>query len=129
MSEGPTDWRSGRFWNKKTLVKYLQPVIEWQKKNRVPASRIIAGEFGCNRLVSGCEQYLSDLVDIFDEHGWHWSFYSFREDTWPGMDYELGTRQLTEVEWDLLENGGTLEYTDKPASIAAMLRGKFHRSN
>ncbi len=29
--------------------------------------------------------------------GWHKSFYAFREDTWTGMNYELGTEK---IKWD-----------------------------
>jgi len=28
-------------------------------------------------------------MDAVEERGGHWAFYSFREDEWDGMDYEL----------------------------------------
>lgn len=77
--------------NKTSLTEFLKPVADWAKKNNIPANRIWAGEFGCSRKVAGVEKYLSDLIEIFNENGWHWSFYSFREDVWDNMDYELGT--------------------------------------
>ena len=77
--------------NKKSLQEFLNPVAVWAKKNNIPANRIWAGEFGCSRKVKGVENYLSDLIEIFNENQWHWSFYSYREDVWDNMDYELGT--------------------------------------
>ncbi|MEJ2195847.1 MAG: hypothetical protein P8X73_13450 [Ignavibacteriaceae bacterium] len=28
------------------------------------------------------EKYLRDFIDFFNEHEFHWAFYSFREDEW-----------------------------------------------
>jgi hypothetical protein len=124
MSETANDkWRE-RVWNKKTSAEYLMPVVDWQSQHKVPSNRIVAAEFGCNRVVKGCQQYLSDLIDSFNERGWHWSFYSFREDTWPSMDYELGAKRLTEAQWKLLEVGGTLEYPSDTSEMALMLKDK-----
>ncbi|ANS51990.1 hypothetical protein BM86_32295 [Bacillus thuringiensis] len=67
------------------------------KKNHVPSNRIIAEEFGINRTVPGAPQYMQDLISIFNQKGWHKSFYAFREDTWTGMHYELGTGK---IKWD-----------------------------
>ena len=77
--------------NKNTMADYLKPVSDWATKNNIPSNRIWAGEFGCSRKVKGVEKYLSDLIEIFNENQWHWSFYSYREDVWENMDYELGT--------------------------------------
>ena len=86
--------------NKNTMAGYLKPVSDWATKNNIPASRIWAGEFGCSRKVEGVEKYLSDLIAIFNEKGWHWAFYSFREDVWENMDYELGTGNLPQKYWE-----------------------------
>ena len=75
------------------MKRFLQPVIDFQATYKIPANRIIASEFGCNRTVAGVQEYLADLISIFNEQKWHWAFYAFREDTWPAMDYELGTRK------------------------------------
>ena len=42
-------------------------------------------------------KYMQDLISIFNQKGWHKSFYAFREDTWTGMNYELGTEK---IKWD-----------------------------
>ena len=125
MSKAANDiWRKRR-WNRRTIAEYLKPIVDWQSQHKVASNRIIAAEFGCNRIVNGCQQYLSDLIDSFNEQGWHWSFYSFREDTWTGMDYELGAKRLTEAQWKLLEEGGTLEYPSNPSAMAVKLKQKM----
>jgi hypothetical protein len=98
------------------LREIIQPVIDWQAKYHVPSNRIFAGEFGCNRMNKGAAMYLGDLISIFNEHQWHWAFYSFREDEWDGMDYELGDRPLGWRYWQAKERGETppLPRTDNP---------------
>ena len=51
------------------------------------------------------EEYLSDLVAIFNEHRWHWAFYSYRSPDWDGMDYELGVEKLGWKYWEAREQG------------------------
>lgn len=34
----------------------------------------------------------------------HWAFYSFREDSWDGMDYELGSAKVPWRYWQAIEN-------------------------
>lgn len=86
--------------NKKFLEEAVQPVSDWASRNYVPANRIWAGEFGCSRRVKGVVNYFSDLIDIFNKNQWHWSFYSYREDVWDSMDYELGTGDLPPKYWE-----------------------------
>jgi hypothetical protein len=50
-------------------------------------------------MSSGLEQYFKDLIRIFNKEDWHFSFYAFREDTWDGMDYELGAKKLPWSYW------------------------------
>lgn len=96
-------------WDKAALVEFLNPVSQWQKQHSVPSSQILVGEFGCNRVNKGAEAYFADLIEIFNSHNWHWAFYSFREDCWDGMDYELGSGKLDQQYWDLAENGKNLD--------------------
>ena len=104
-SDSTRDSISGRA----ILEKILKPVIDWQKRNNIPSWRIYAAEFGCDRRILGVEKYLGDLVSIFNAQGWHWCFYSFREDTWDGMDYELGSKPLGAKYWEAVERGETPE--------------------
>ena len=65
-------------------------VHKWQVENSVPSNRILVGEFGISREVKGAEVYLKDLLKIFTEFGWSWLLFSFRDDEWDALDYELG---------------------------------------
>ena len=84
---------------------HLQPVLRWQDSHAIRQDQILLGEFGCNRMVRGAAAYFHDLLNLIHENGWHWAFYSFREDTWDGMDYELGTRPPGAAYWDAKERG------------------------
>jgi hypothetical protein len=72
------------------LDRFFDPVRTWMKRHSLAPERLVIGEFGCGRRCPGAAQYLAELIRIFDRERWHWLFYSFREDTWDGMDYELG---------------------------------------
>lgn len=74
---------SGKEYNRETLCKILQPVIDFQKKYGV---RIYVGEFSAIRWAPGAAQYLDDCISIFDEHNWDWSYHAFRE--WTGWSVE-----------------------------------------
>ncbi|MFJ7738412.1 glycosyl hydrolase family 5 [Lysinibacillus sp. NPDC097287] len=91
--------------DKEALKDFLQPVDKWAKDHNIPANRIIAEEFGINRMEKGADQYLSDLISVFDEYSWHWAFYTFREDSWEGMDYQLGEQPSKWKYWEALEKG------------------------
>ncbi|OZQ90280.1 glycoside hydrolase family 5 protein [Paenibacillus sp. VTT E-133291] len=99
------DNKTEKAFNKETLKEFLEPVAQWAKEHNIPANRIVAEEFGTNRLVKGADQYMADLISIFDDFGWHWAFYAFREDTWDGMDYELGNQPPTWEYWQAIEKG------------------------
>jgi endoglucanase len=92
-------------WDKSSLYQYLQPVLAFQKKYNIPATRILVGEFGAHRFSKGIENYFQDLISIFKEQNWHFAFYAFREDTWDGMDYELGNKKLPYKYWQDIEKG------------------------
>lgn len=95
-------------WNLEILKQFLLPVLEWQEKNNIPSSQILVGEFGCDRTSKGAEKYLSNLIEIFNDHNWHWAFYSFREDCWDSMDYELGSDELPWEYWEAIEQKTSL---------------------
>ncbi len=88
-----------------TLRATISPVADWQRQYNIPSNRIIAEEFGCHRTNCGAAEYLSDLIHIFNAQEWHWAFYSFREDTWDGMDYEIGDQPLGAAFWKDLQAG------------------------
>ena len=63
-------------WNRDYLVKRLAPVLEFQKKHN---ARIYVGEFSAVAWADGAERYLTDLISIFNEYGWDWTYHAFRE--------------------------------------------------
>lgn len=94
-----------KMFDKAALKDFLKPVVQWTEQHNIPNNRIIAEEFGINRMVGGADQYVKDLIDIFEDYGWHWAFYAFREDTWEGMDFELGSQPVKWPYWKAKEDG------------------------
>ncbi len=83
-----------KHWDQQILINYLQEVVNFQKRNNIDSNRILVGEFGGHRKTKGLEIYFKDLISIFKQNNWHYAFYAFREDTWDGMDYELGNNKI-----------------------------------
>ena len=100
------------FWDKAQLLKFFDPVREWMRENRVPANKIIVGEFGVYRENKGGAEYLKDLISIFDHEKWHWAFYAYREDAWHGMNYELGSKPVESKWWDTYKKDGIIPIPD-----------------
>jgi len=94
-------------WNAQRVERYLQQPFVWAKKNQVPSNRVVAGEFGCIRTLPGCRQYLEDVLTVLDNKQTHWAFYSFREDSWDAMDYELGKRKVPWSYWQAIDQKKT----------------------
>lgn len=84
---------SSRLWNKATVAQFLGVAYAWAQAQGIPASRLVASEFGCHRRSPGAAVYLEDVLSVLDAHASHWAFYSFRE-SYDGFDYELGTQKL-----------------------------------
>ena len=98
------------------LSRWMEPVRAWQREHRLAPTRIVLEEFGVPRTKPGAAQYLADVVSLAEAEGWHWLFYSFREDTWDQMDYELGSRPLPGAYWVAKERGEepVVSRTDTP---------------
>ncbi|MFJ4158078.1 glycoside hydrolase family 5 protein [Pseudomonas sp. NPDC089752] len=92
-------------WNAQRVAQYLAQPLAWLDAMQVPRTRLVVGEFGCMRRLPGCQQYLEDVLDVLDRHQLHWAFYSFREDSWDGMDYELGAAKVPWRYWQAIEQG------------------------
>jgi endoglucanase len=93
-------------WSAGTLGERVAPVVRWARAHAIPPPRIVASEFGVDRRVAGALPYLSDLVGILEENGWHRAFYAFRSDgDWTGLDYELGFDRVDPRIWDAAKRG------------------------
>jgi hypothetical protein len=77
----------GKFWDKAALRAALQPVADFQRAYNV---HIYMGEFSAIRWAPGDSacRYLRDVIEIFEEQGWDWSYHAFRE--WSGWSVEHG---------------------------------------
>jgi aryl-phospho-beta-D-glucosidase BglC (GH1 family) len=73
-------------WNKEQLRTLLQPNADWQKRYNVS---IHVGEFSAIRWAPGNStcNYLSDLIELYEEYGWTWDYHAFRE--FQGWDVEM----------------------------------------
>ena len=81
ISGNPFDLRypgviKGREENQATLREYLKPVRDFQLAYN---QHIYLGEFSAARWAPGAERYLSDVIEIFEEYGWDWSYHAYRE--------------------------------------------------
>lgn len=92
-------------WDGERVARYLQQPLDWAASVGLPRSRLVVGEFGCMRRLPGCRQYLEDVLTVLDRQQLHWAFYSFREDSWDGMDYELGAAKVPWRYWQAIEQG------------------------
>jgi hypothetical protein len=69
------------------LREEVLPAIEFQKAFNV---QVYVGEFSVIRWAPGDSgyHYLRDVVELFEEYGWDWSYHAFRE--WDGWSVEHG---------------------------------------
>lgn len=102
---GESDQPSMEDWNRTRMASFLKPVLDWQARWNIPARRILVGEVGVCRVNEGAARYLDDALTVFSEQGWHWAFYSFREDNWDLMDCELGTTKPPAAYQQAIEAG------------------------
>ena len=79
----------GVTWDRAAVAAHVGAAFDWARGQGLPPARIVAGEFGCMRQWQDCAAYLGDVMDAVEARGGSWAFYSFREDVWDGMDYEL----------------------------------------
>ena len=68
-------WIGLQYWDANALEKFMSPLILFQQKYDVP---ILIGEFSAVRWAPNSNQYLSDLINIFDKHKMAWTYYSFK---------------------------------------------------
>ncbi|MDD5322167.1 MAG: cellulase family glycosylhydrolase [Methylococcales bacterium] len=71
-----------KYWNKDALNQYILPIIHFQKKYHVPVS---VCEFSAVRWAPGRDDYLRDIIDIFEDNNFSWFYFSLGG-TWKGWD-------------------------------------------
>jgi hypothetical protein len=77
----------GKLWDKAALKRALQPAIDFQQRHNV---HLYIGEFSAIRWAprGSAARYLRDVIEIFEEQGWDWTYHAFRE--WQGWSVEHG---------------------------------------
>ena len=118
-------------WTRDSHDQLVQGVADWATRHGIPHTRIVAAEFGVDRRVGGARECLIDTIERFERHGWHWAFYSFRDDgDWGGLDYELGTAPLGAAYWKAVEAGQDAERLKKrgPNPLWNVLANALSRS-
>ena len=97
---------NGEMWDKNKLRQILKPAIDFHKKYGV---HIYVGEFGAVRWApnQSSYRYMRDLIELFEENNWDWSYHAFRE--WHAWNVELSdtiantTIQKTTVNKELIK--------------------------
>ena len=90
----------------------MQPIFDFQKLH--PGVRILAGEFGVIRWAPNGAQWLKDVIDIFEEQKWDWTFHSMGE--WNGWDPTYGSDDDVKRNRDSFVHG--IKETDRFKVIA-----------
>ncbi|MBW5448550.1 cellulase family glycosylhydrolase [Cohnella sp. CFH 77786] len=103
----------GKMWDKQALLDDLKPVIDFQNKYHVP---IYVGEFSAIRWAPGAAQYTRDLIDIFEEHGWSWTYHAYKE--WHGWDPEYNETMTSDLN---RESAKASEPTDRELILKAYM--------
>jgi len=70
--------------DKEGLAEYMQPAVDFQKRYGV---RMFVGEFSVARWAPDGAQWLSDNVEIFDQHHWDSTYQVFRENPIWSLEY------------------------------------------
>lgn len=85
---------AGKFWSKQQLMAAMKPLRDFQNRYDVP---VWIGEFSAMRWAKGGEQYIKDLVSIFNDNGWSWTYFSMNG--WHGWmpDYNQEYGMATQV--------------------------------
>jgi len=74
---------NGRDWDKTDLVQTLQPFKNFEDKYGKP---MMIAEFGNAIWALDSQVYIKDLLDIFTENKWAWSYYNISGEYYKGWD-------------------------------------------
>jgi endoglucanase len=109
-------------WDRTIMERFLAEPFRWAASKNIPPTRMVAGEFGCVRVWRDCGAYLTDVLGILNRHRSHWAFYSFREDVWEAMDYELAPEVRAGEFYYLMEQGKADRLKRTPHPLLDVIR-------
>jgi len=81
----PGTLKDGKRIEKDDLRRELQPVRDFQLRY---GARILVGEFSAAVWAEGADRWLKDVISIFDEYGWDWTYHAFREAECWSLEHE-----------------------------------------
>jgi len=84
-------WGRTENWDAERVQQTIQQPLDWADEHGIKRSHMVMSEFGCHRYLKWCSTYMEDVLTAADTYSLHWAFYTFRSDSWGGMDYELGS--------------------------------------
>ncbi|MDF1634631.1 cellulase family glycosylhydrolase [Mycoplana sp. MJR14] len=113
-------------WDRAAVRAHVDTAFDWAKAQGLPATRVVAAEFGCMRRWADCGTYLTDVMDAVEARGGHWAFYAFREDKWDGMDYELPAK-LAPGRFYWLTEQGKADKLPRDGELMDLLRAHLRR--
>ncbi|MFG6083234.1 cellulase family glycosylhydrolase [Paracoccus litorisediminis] len=120
-----TEYAGGTLaWDRDAVAAHIGAAFDWAEAQHLPPGRIVAAEFGCMRRWQDCGTYLTDVLNTVEARGGHWAFYSFREDEWDGMDYELPT-DLQPGRFYWLTEQGQPEKLPRDGKLMQILRDRM----
>jgi len=103
------------WWDKSKLTACLGHLRDFQMRNNVP---VWVGEFSAARWAPGSEDYIKDLVDIFESYGWGWSYFQYNGSHIWNPDYDDNYASNKREEW-------TKHYIGKSSKRWDTLRSVF----
>lgn len=68
-------WIGLTYWNQRMIRSSLAELHNFQIKYKVP---VMIGEFSAHRKAKGGDQYIQDLISLFNSYGWAWTYYSYK---------------------------------------------------
>ena len=74
---------ASRGWDAGFLRSALAPVRQFQLRH---GAKIYVGEFSAVAWAEGADIWLRDIISVFGEYGWDWTYHAFRE--WRGWSVE-----------------------------------------
>jgi endoglucanase len=89
----------GSVYDKAERIKTMQPVVDFQNKYHVP---ILVGEFSVIRWAPKADavQWLKDGIDIYESHGWSWTYHAFREYEGWSLEYDENPNSTAPVTYE-----------------------------
>ena len=81
------------------------------------------------RRNKGADIYLEDILSLLENRRYHWAFYSYREDSWDGFDYELGTQGLSWDYWKAIDRGEKPKLPRKDNAMFNIIKKRLITTN